>query len=338
MRCKCWRARGPAGSCGLRSATLLLRSRDDRPRGRRRHAGVSRRLRDPRGRRAPGPAVPPARLRARARAAHRWSPSGWTARARWSVSTAARSTCRSSRRATCFIVSQYPLGTMPHLDMLHPARRLWKERPTVAGPAARRGQLQVVGARASSGRISPRRRRRRLRYPVPLFPVRARRRRASARSGAGAQPARSDLAGVRHGARTRADSTGAGGGGSSARESRAGPVVRALRRVRERRSVFCACGVSRGTSRPRAGRARRRAAAAGAVPPACGTDGGGRRRVAGTGRIARMSVGSSGARRAKRSRSITSIARAIWRRRGRSCSMRSPRVRRPRGASRQSIG
>ena len=28
----------------------------------------------------------------------------------------------------------YPLGTMPHLDMLHPARRLWKERPTVAGP------------------------------------------------------------------------------------------------------------------------------------------------------------------------------------------------------------
>lgn len=29
----------------------------------------------------------------------------------------------------------FPLGTMPHLDMLHPARRLWKERPTVAGPA-----------------------------------------------------------------------------------------------------------------------------------------------------------------------------------------------------------
>jgi uncharacterized protein YprB with RNaseH-like and TPR domain len=28
----------------------------------------------------------------------------------------------------------YPLGEMPHLDMLHPARRLWKERPTVAGP------------------------------------------------------------------------------------------------------------------------------------------------------------------------------------------------------------
>lgn len=30
---------------------------------------------------------------------------------------------------------EYPQGTMPHLDMLHPARRLWKERPTVAGPA-----------------------------------------------------------------------------------------------------------------------------------------------------------------------------------------------------------
>ena len=29
----------------------------------------------------------------------------------------------------------FPLGEMPHLDMLHPARRLWKQRPTVAGPA-----------------------------------------------------------------------------------------------------------------------------------------------------------------------------------------------------------
>src|SRR5262245_35189623 len=28
----------------------------------------------------------------------------------------------------------YPLGEMPHLDMPHPARRLWKERPAVAGP------------------------------------------------------------------------------------------------------------------------------------------------------------------------------------------------------------
>ncbi|MEO6239513.1 MAG: ribonuclease H-like domain-containing protein [Vicinamibacterales bacterium] len=28
----------------------------------------------------------------------------------------------------------YPLSAMPHLDMLHPARRLWKERPSVAGP------------------------------------------------------------------------------------------------------------------------------------------------------------------------------------------------------------
>jgi hypothetical protein len=30
---------------------------------------------------------------------------------------------------------EYPLAAMPHLDMLHPARRLWKERPTIAGPA-----------------------------------------------------------------------------------------------------------------------------------------------------------------------------------------------------------
>jgi uncharacterized protein YprB with RNaseH-like and TPR domain len=29
----------------------------------------------------------------------------------------------------------FPLAEMPHLDMLHPARGLWKQRPTVAGPA-----------------------------------------------------------------------------------------------------------------------------------------------------------------------------------------------------------
>lgn len=29
-----------------------------------------------------------------------------------------------------------PLGELPHLDMLHPARRLWKQRPRVAGPPA----------------------------------------------------------------------------------------------------------------------------------------------------------------------------------------------------------
>lgn len=30
---------------------------------------------------------------------------------------------------------RFPLDEMPHLDMLHPARGLWKQRPTVAGPA-----------------------------------------------------------------------------------------------------------------------------------------------------------------------------------------------------------
>ncbi len=29
----------------------------------------------------------------------------------------------------------FPLGEMPHLDMLHPSRGLWKQRPTIAGPA-----------------------------------------------------------------------------------------------------------------------------------------------------------------------------------------------------------
>ena len=29
----------------------------------------------------------------------------------------------------------FPLADLPHLDMLHPARRLWKQRPVVAGPA-----------------------------------------------------------------------------------------------------------------------------------------------------------------------------------------------------------
>jgi len=28
----------------------------------------------------------------------------------------------------------FPFAQMPHLDMLHPARRLWKQRPTIAGP------------------------------------------------------------------------------------------------------------------------------------------------------------------------------------------------------------
>ena len=28
----------------------------------------------------------------------------------------------------------FPFGEMPHLDMLHPARRLWKQRPTIAAP------------------------------------------------------------------------------------------------------------------------------------------------------------------------------------------------------------
>ena len=28
----------------------------------------------------------------------------------------------------------FPFGDLPHLDMLHPARRLWKQRPTIAGP------------------------------------------------------------------------------------------------------------------------------------------------------------------------------------------------------------
>ena len=30
---------------------------------------------------------------------------------------------------------EFPLADMPHLDMLHPARALWKQRPTIAGPA-----------------------------------------------------------------------------------------------------------------------------------------------------------------------------------------------------------
>jgi uncharacterized protein YprB with RNaseH-like and TPR domain len=29
----------------------------------------------------------------------------------------------------------FPLSGLPHLDMLHPARGLWKQRPTIAGPA-----------------------------------------------------------------------------------------------------------------------------------------------------------------------------------------------------------
>ena len=43
----------------------------------------------------------------------------------------------------------YPLAAMPHLDMLHPARRLWKQRPGDRRPAARRRQLHA--RRCSSG-------------------------------------------------------------------------------------------------------------------------------------------------------------------------------------------
>ena len=89
-----------------------------------------------------------------------------------------------------------PLVDVPHLDMLHPARRLWKQRPTVAGPALDEDSCRLsVLERHLAGyhRVGD----------VPGFEIPSRffrfvqeRRRASARSRARAQSHRSDLAGA----------------------------------------------------------------------------------------------------------------------------------------------
>ncbi len=89
---------------------------------------------------------------------------------------------------------------VPHFDMLHPARRLWRSRARVRR-RNRGGRLPPVNARADAVRRHAGRRRSRLRNPGALLQLPAQRRSASARAGARAQPPRSRVAGGRDGAR-----------------------------------------------------------------------------------------------------------------------------------------
>ena len=84
-----------------------------------------------------------------------------------------------------------PLDGVPHLDMLHPARRMWRQRPLTTGtPDPDDSSCSLVGAREADRGTASRRRCARLRDPVTLLQVRPHRRCAAARSRAGAQPAR----------------------------------------------------------------------------------------------------------------------------------------------------
>ena len=95
---------------------------------------------------------------------------------------------------------EMPLDGVPHFDMLHPARRLWKARADDAD----RGRLPPVDARAHAVRRAARRRRAGFEIPSRFFQFMRTRRSAAARAGARAQPARSGLARRRHGARRAA--------------------------------------------------------------------------------------------------------------------------------------
>ena len=156
-----------------------------------------------------------------------------------------------------------PWDELPHLDMLHVARRLWSKKvrpdPASAQPAARaytaprrRQRLPSGAARADAVRGRARRRRVRLRDPRTLLRLRAPRRLVGARAGAAPQPARSAVARRRHragrAAAARRRRRLLARRGSGAARPRAAPPGRAVR--------------GRGLLPPRPGRPRRRASAA----------------------------------------------------------------------------
>ena len=99
----------------------------------------------------------------------------------------------------------FPLADRPHVDMLHPSRRLWKERPSIAGPPLDDDSCKLsVLERHLAGlhRVGD----------VPGFEIPSRFFRFvrdgdahAARGGARAQPHRSAVARARHGARDPAD-------------------------------------------------------------------------------------------------------------------------------------
>ena len=90
---------------------------------------VPRRLRlVRRGRRVRDAAVPARRATRTSARCSRRSPRSSRAPARSSPSTASRSTCRCSRRAISFTGCRGAARELPHVDMLHPARRFWRAR------------------------------------------------------------------------------------------------------------------------------------------------------------------------------------------------------------------
>ena len=128
------------GVAGARSAsvyvpTLLLRSRNHRPGGRRRHAGVSGRLRNHSRTAgfASGSFCCPVFEHERALLSLVAELAAGAGHARHLQRPFVR---RAADRdaLSALIACRFRFGDMPHLDMLHPARRLWKQRPTIAGP------------------------------------------------------------------------------------------------------------------------------------------------------------------------------------------------------------
>ena len=191
---------------------------------------------------------------------------------------------------------ELPLDGIPHFDMLHPARRLWKLRRRPAGDSDDGGcRLSTLERTLFDvrrvGDVPG------LRDPAALLPVPAQRRPASARAGARAQPARSGVAGGGHGA------------GGAARRGRAStPVATRARRWRWAGSTSAAATSTRaercyrraGGVGQRRGAGARRSTGWGC---AAGASGGSRRR--------RRLAGAAGARRSRAAAGRSPVLEAL---------------------------
>ena len=134
-----------AGSAVWRQPAVR-RSRDDGPCRWRRQLRISRRMRLVQPRTLSRPPVPAFELCVRARAARsrdETSPGRWTPS---SPTTASRSISRSSRRATRLNRLTTPFADMPHVDMLHHARRLW--HGARRGPSSQQPRIVAAWSRA----------------------------------------------------------------------------------------------------------------------------------------------------------------------------------------------
>ena len=150
------------------------------------------------------PAVPAARLRARAGAARRMVGLGGGRAARIVTFNGRSFDVPLIETRYLFHRLPFPLEGMRARGHAAP-RAAAVARARRRSTAAPRRSCSLRHARTPAGRGPPRRRRAGLRDPLALFPVRARRRRAAARSGAGAQPPRPGVAGAGDGARAHAD-------------------------------------------------------------------------------------------------------------------------------------